>query len=186
MESSPGEKKQPAQGLFQCSTCQRTFARVDHLSRHVRSREPRNVSPWVSSAANRQVQIYRKGRSNARDVTRPSVVRTFRSTASTSISKPNPSYLRDLLKRHAACHEDTENGSKRQKQQHNHAPRVSQACRGCATAKLKCEDKKPCGRCQQRGIACEPDSRYHAKQARHDGTKSPRTALFLFPFLSPL
>lgn len=50
MESSPGQKKQPAQGLFQCSTCQRTFARVDHLSRHVRSRESHDASPWDSSA----------------------------------------------------------------------------------------------------------------------------------------
>jgi uncharacterized Zn-finger protein len=45
MESSAQQPQQqlqpktPGPGLFQCTTCQRTFTRIDHLARHVRSRE---------------------------------------------------------------------------------------------------------------------------------------------------
>lgn len=34
-------------------------------------------------------------------------------------------------------------------------PRVAQACMACAEAKLKCDTKKPCRRCQQKQIECE-------------------------------
>jgi hypothetical protein len=33
------QQKPPGQGLYQCTTCRRTYTRVDHLARHVRSRE---------------------------------------------------------------------------------------------------------------------------------------------------
>ncbi|KAI0412953.1 c6 zinc finger domain-containing protein [Xylaria grammica] len=59
----------------------------------------------------------------------------------------------DLLKRHVAGHE-AENGAKRQRI-HAPLPRVHQACRPCAAAKLKCDDEKPCSRCLQRGITCQ-------------------------------
>lgn len=47
MESSAQQQQQqqqpkpPGPGLFQCTTCRRTFTRIDHLARHVRSRELR-------------------------------------------------------------------------------------------------------------------------------------------------
>lgn len=68
----------------------------------------------------------------------------------------------DLLKRHATCH-DTDGNAKRQKRTLTQSSRVSQACKSCAYAKLKCEDEKPCKRCQNKGIVCESnsDSRQH-------------------------
>ncbi|KAF4334662.1 transcription factor Pig1p [Fusarium beomiforme] len=65
----------------------------------------------------------------------------------------------DLLKRHAAGHNTNEPGSKRQKRTSNSAPRVSQACRACAAAKLKCDDDVSCRRCVGKGIACEREAR---------------------------
>lgn len=32
------QKSSPSHNLFQCSACKRTYTRVDHLARHVRSR----------------------------------------------------------------------------------------------------------------------------------------------------
>jgi hypothetical protein len=58
----------------------------------------------------------------------------------------------DLLKRHAAGHPD------KRRQQKGHLPhptRVSQACKACAHAKLKCMEEKPCQRCKSKGIRCE-------------------------------
>ena len=47
--------------------------------------------------------------------------------------------------------------------QHGH--RVHQACRPCASKKLKCTDQKPCKRCQERNLLCDygpnPESRDH-------------------------
>jgi hypothetical protein len=34
---------QDGTGMFQCSSCQRSFTRMDHLARHVRSRKPRQI-----------------------------------------------------------------------------------------------------------------------------------------------
>jgi hypothetical protein len=62
---------------------------------------------------------------------------------------------RDLLKRHAACHDPENASAKKQKRQLNASSRVFQACKACASAKLKCDDSKPCKRCQQKGIACQ-------------------------------
>jgi hypothetical protein len=62
----------------------------------------------------------------------------------------------DLLKRHAASHDVDERGGKRQRTSETPArPRVSQACAACAAAKLKCEQEKPCQRCQQKQIHCD-------------------------------
>ncbi|KAI5849170.1 hypothetical protein BZA05DRAFT_84516 [Tricharina praecox] len=62
----------------------------------------------------------------------------------------------DLLKRHFLNH-DENNDSKRQRRARSPtAPgRVTQACKACATAKLKCEEEKPCHRCEQKGMKCE-------------------------------
>lgn len=61
----------------------------------------------------------------------------------------------DLLKRHAASHDVDEGGGKRQRTSESGRSRVSQACAACAAAKLKCEQKKPCQRCQQKQISCD-------------------------------
>jgi hypothetical protein len=62
----------------------------------------------------------------------------------------------DLLKRHAASHGVDEGGGKRQRTSETHTrSRVSQACAACAAAKLKCEQEKPCQRCQQKQIHCD-------------------------------
>ncbi|CAI6101088.1 unnamed protein product [Clonostachys chloroleuca] len=65
---------------------------------------------------------------------------------------------RDLLKRHAACHEPDEQGVKRRRQLIS-SPRVAQACKACAAAKLKCDKDKVCNRCLRKGIPCEREPR---------------------------
>ncbi|KAJ3528052.1 hypothetical protein NM208_g10393 [Fusarium decemcellulare] len=65
----------------------------------------------------------------------------------------------DLLKRHATCHDSNESGSKRQKRASALAPRVSQACKACAAAKLKCDEEASCNRCVSKGIPCDREAR---------------------------
>ena len=56
------------------------------------------------------------------------------------------------MKRHALIH--PENG--RHDKSHASRPRrVSQACKACAAAKLRCKEKKPCQRCEKKSITCE-------------------------------
>ena len=46
--------------------------------------------------------------------------------------------------------------------------RVTQACISCATAKARCEDRKPCRRCQTKNITCEvPPSSTSRSSQRH-------------------
>ncbi|KAI1333412.1 hypothetical protein F5Y16DRAFT_407248 [Xylariaceae sp. FL0255] len=63
----------------------------------------------------------------------------------------------DLLKRHTANHENDGDSSKKRRRvdASPDAGRVSHACRGCALARVKCEEIKPCKRCQKRGLTCE-------------------------------
>ncbi|KAF9638568.1 c6 zinc finger domain containing protein [Lasiodiplodia theobromae] len=118
MDSTSAESDKP-RGLFQCTECKRSYTRVDHLARHVRSHL--QEKPF-------QCDVCHKG-----------------------FGRP------DLLKRHATCH-DTDANAKRQKRTLTQSSRVSQACKSCAYAKLKCEDEKPCKRCQNKGITCESNS----------------------------
>ncbi|KAK8231817.1 c6 zinc finger domain-containing protein [Phyllosticta capitalensis] len=111
-------------GLFQCTECKRSYTRVDHLARHVRSHL--QEKPF-------QCDVCHKG-----------------------FGRP------DLLKRHATCHDTDANGAKRQKRTLVQSSRVSQACKSCAYAKLKCEDEKPCKRCRNKGIECESNSDHRA------------------------
>ncbi|KAI0409721.1 hypothetical protein F4802DRAFT_159728 [Xylaria palmicola] len=63
----------------------------------------------------------------------------------------------DLLKRHAANHEG-DGGNTKKRRRIDCSPgsgRVSHACRACATARVKCEEIKPCQRCQKKGLSCE-------------------------------
>lgn len=62
----------------------------------------------------------------------------------------------DLLKRHAANHDNDGDGKKRRRIDASPGSgRVSHACRPCASARVKCEEIKPCQRCQKKGLACE-------------------------------
>ncbi|KAG9238743.1 c6 zinc finger domain-containing protein [Amylocarpus encephaloides] len=61
----------------------------------------------------------------------------------------------DLLKRHAQSHKmDEVQTLKRHRRQSNY-PRASQACTACAAVKLKCDEQRPCGRCQRKHAECK-------------------------------
>ncbi|KAH9999580.1 hypothetical protein F4779DRAFT_605364 [Xylariaceae sp. FL0662B] len=63
----------------------------------------------------------------------------------------------DLVKRHTANHENDGDRTKKRRRADSSpgAGRVSQACRPCAAARVKCEEIKPCSRCRNRQIDCE-------------------------------
>ncbi|KAK0660624.1 Transcriptional regulator ADR1 [Lasiodiplodia hormozganensis] len=133
MDSTSAESDKP-RGLFQCTECKRSYTRVDHLARHVRSHL--QEKPF-------QCDVCHKG-----------------------FGRP------DLLKRHATCH-DTDANAKRQKRTLTQSSRVSQACKSCAYAKLKCEDEKPCKRCQNKGITCESNSDSRTSASASASTQLP-------------
>ncbi|KAL4947827.1 hypothetical protein BDW69DRAFT_199345 [Aspergillus filifer] len=58
-----------------------------------------------------------------------------------------------LLSRHASLHGAQKVITPR-KRRHNKTSRASQACEACAVDHLRCDDEKPCRRCQRRGIIC--------------------------------
>ncbi|KAK5624691.1 hypothetical protein RRF57_000407 [Xylaria bambusicola] len=62
----------------------------------------------------------------------------------------------DLLKRHAANHENDGDGTKKRRRidASPGSGRVSHACRQCASARVKCEELKPCQRCRKKGLTC--------------------------------
>ncbi|KAI0600176.1 hypothetical protein F4775DRAFT_546523 [Biscogniauxia sp. FL1348] len=66
----------------------------------------------------------------------------------------------DLLKRHTANHENDGDSTKKRRRVDASpgAGRVSHACRPCATARVKCEEIKPCTRCRNRNLNCESTS----------------------------
>ncbi|OLN88491.1 Early growth response protein 1-like protein 1 [Colletotrichum chlorophyti] len=63
----------------------------------------------------------------------------------------------DLLKRHVTNHENDNDPNKKRRRTDTSpgAGRVSHACRPCATARVKCEEVKPCTRCRNRNLNCE-------------------------------
>ncbi|QGA20917.1 hypothetical protein EYB26_008627 [Talaromyces marneffei] len=66
----------------------------------------------------------------------------------------------DLLSRHSALHNaDNDNSSSSRKRRRGAndrsiPARTSQACAACAGNHLRCDETKPCGRCQRRNIVC--------------------------------
>ncbi|OHE99529.1 hypothetical protein CORC01_05107 [Colletotrichum orchidophilum] len=66
----------------------------------------------------------------------------------------------DLLKRHVTNHENDNDPNKKRRRTDTSpgAGRVSHACRPCATARVKCEEQKPCTRCRNRNLNCEYSS----------------------------
>ncbi|KAJ5984684.1 hypothetical protein N7481_006783 [Penicillium waksmanii] len=63
----------------------------------------------------------------------------------------------DLLKRHATGHAaDRDRKRKRNwSSPISKQSRVSQACKTCASSKLKCDEEKPCRRCRERNLHCD-------------------------------
>ncbi|KAL2815813.1 hypothetical protein BDW59DRAFT_177515 [Aspergillus cavernicola] len=61
----------------------------------------------------------------------------------------------DLLKRHTAGHSHFQDGKRKRPASYAKNGRVSQACRACATSKLKCDEEKPCRRCRDRKLFCD-------------------------------
>ncbi|KAJ5211098.1 Zinc finger C2H2 [Penicillium cf. griseofulvum] len=68
----------------------------------------------------------------------------------------------DLLSRHSALHDPHREtaSTKRRRTEGNSVPiRASQACKACAENHLRCNDEKPCRRCQRKGIRCSLPTR---------------------------
>ncbi|KAL4805201.1 hypothetical protein BDV18DRAFT_142146 [Aspergillus unguis] len=61
----------------------------------------------------------------------------------------------DLLKRHAAGHSHAQDGKRKRPPSYSKNGRVSQACKSCASSKLKCDEEKPCRRCRDRKLFCD-------------------------------
>ncbi|KFZ04650.1 hypothetical protein V501_09106 [Pseudogymnoascus sp. VKM F-4519 (FW-2642)] len=61
----------------------------------------------------------------------------------------------DLLTRHMTTHNRNDDGSGLDHGTINRTDRVGQACLACAAAKARCENNKPCRRCQSKDITCE-------------------------------
>lgn len=167
---------------FKCNVCQRTYARIDHLSRHFRLREDPYYHPALELAANYASSdtSERPYRCEAcfKTFNRPYVVHEF---FRIPFDKCSPlTYCRDLLKRHALIH--LENDQQHHKTHLSRPRRVTQACRACAASKLKCKEKKPCQRCETKGITCEYneiDSRlsgsWQSQQLAHGDTSLPQS-----------
>ncbi|KAE8136109.1 hypothetical protein BDV38DRAFT_294154 [Aspergillus pseudotamarii] len=62
---------------------------------------------------------------------------------------------RDLMTRHKAKHVHGTQSSATESSTDGFRYRVSQACKRCAAAKLKCTDEKPCPRCIKKSVPCE-------------------------------
>ncbi|ODA82877.1 hypothetical protein RJ55_01386 [Drechmeria coniospora] len=61
---------------------------------------------------------------------------------------------KDLLRRHVANHENDTPQKRRKTASSPAAGRVTQACRPCAVARVKCDESKPCRRCINRKLSC--------------------------------
>jgi hypothetical protein len=61
----------------------------------------------------------------------------------------------DLLSRHQITHTRSDLTSSPGHGSIQRTNRAGQACVGCAAAKARCEDQKPCRRCQTKGMVCE-------------------------------
>ncbi|KAM0250558.1 hypothetical protein ACHAQJ_008568 [Trichoderma viride] len=61
---------------------------------------------------------------------------------------------KDLLRRHVTNHENDSPKKRQRLVSTPNSSRVTQACRPCATARVKCDEAKPCRRCVSRNMAC--------------------------------
>jgi hypothetical protein len=61
---------------------------------------------------------------------------------------------KDLLRRHVTNHENDSPKKRQRLVSTPNSSRVTQACRPCATARVKCDEAKPCRRCVSRNLTC--------------------------------
>ncbi|KAH6606639.1 hypothetical protein Trco_005792 [Trichoderma cornu-damae] len=61
---------------------------------------------------------------------------------------------KDLLRRHVANHENDSPKKRQRMVASPNSSRVTQACRACAVARVKCDESKPCRRCVSRNLPC--------------------------------
>lgn len=61
---------------------------------------------------------------------------------------------KDLLRRHVTNHENDSPKKRQRMVSSPNSSRVSQACRPCALARVKCDEAKPCRRCVSRNLSC--------------------------------
>lgn len=60
-----------------------------------------------------------------------------------------------MLKRHATGHAHDRDRKRKRSSSVAKQSRVSQACKACASSKLKCDEEKPCRRCRERSLHCD-------------------------------
>ncbi|KAK5990311.1 Transcription factor [Cladobotryum mycophilum] len=82
---------------------------------------------------------------------------------------------KDLLTRHVANHQNDSPNKRRRITSSTDAVRVSQACRSCASARVKCDDKKPCRRCVDRQLTCVSPSEPGSVAAVHQAHSQAQT-----------
>ncbi|OQE24054.1 hypothetical protein PENFLA_c010G08065 [Penicillium flavigenum] len=75
-----------------------------------------------------------------------------RQAAKPAIAHGNKVVTIDVLQRHQAVHEKDENEGK--KTPRRARERAIEACDACATAKLSCDNERPCQRCQSKQVEC--------------------------------
>ncbi|KAJ0416731.1 hypothetical protein BJY00DRAFT_325986 [Aspergillus carlsbadensis] len=129
--SPPSGALSTSSNLFQCGTCSQSFTRIDHLGRHVRSRSHTGAQCATNDSVACEVPPRR--------------------------AEEPANHDSDLLSRHSALHNPQKEATaaKRRRNGANVAPsRASKACEACAVDHLRCDDEKPCRRCQRRGIPC--------------------------------
>ncbi|KAL7927749.1 hypothetical protein ACQKWADRAFT_317930 [Trichoderma austrokoningii] len=91
----------------------------------------------------------------------------------------NKSFARkDLLRRHVTNHENDSPKKRQRLVSTPNSSRVTQACRPCAAARVKCDETKPCKRCVSRNLACSsfetsPGSSSHLVHLSGSGQDAP-------------
>ncbi|KAJ4386450.1 hypothetical protein N0V93_009346 [Gnomoniopsis smithogilvyi] len=87
----------------------------------------------------------------------------------------------DLLTRHGATH-DRDDGKSRPFIKRN--DRATQACEACVTAKTKCDDQRPCGRCKTKKLVCKNPARAQTiKKSSFQDDRSVSAAPSLTPIM---
>ncbi|KAF7712303.1 Early growth response protein 1 [Penicillium ucsense] len=93
----------------------------------------------------------------------------------------------DLLKRHATGHSHDRDRKRKRASSLSKQGRVSQACKACASSKLKCDEEKPCRRCQERQLHCDwqeiiPGSSPEPPKHSAEGAAATTDAVASLPF----
>lgn len=88
----------------------------------------------------------------------------------------NASLCRDLLTRHGATH-DRDDGKSRPFIKRS--DRATQACEACVTAKTKCDDQRPCGRCEAKKLVCQNPVRQTYKKLSFQGGMCLKSRVYL-------